>query len=92
MFKLCDIRRARKGKKLTIDTAGRAIGAHRSRISRIEDGTGKATLTELETLAVAYGFNICLLSSAEFGILQGINAVIEQNTPKTGKNRGKCGE
>jgi transcriptional regulator with XRE-family HTH domain len=92
MFKLCDIRRARKGKKLTIDTAGRAIGAHRSRISRIEDGTGKATLAELETLTVAYGFNICLLTDAECGILQGIKAVIEQNSPKMAKNKVECGE
>lgn len=92
MLKLCDIRRARKGKKLSIDTAGRVIGAHRSRISRIEDSTGKASLSELETLASAYGFNICLLTDAECGIFEGIKAVIEQNKPVLGKKRGKVGE
>jgi transcriptional regulator with XRE-family HTH domain len=92
MFKLCDIRRARKGKKLTIDTASKAIGAHRSRISRIEDGTGKATLAELETLATAYGFNILLVDAGEMRILQAFEAEKVNYRAKTAKNKGECSE
>jgi transcriptional regulator with XRE-family HTH domain len=85
MLKLSNIRAARKAAKKTLQDAGTAINAHKDRISRIEKGEGLAKITELEDLCRLYGFNICLLTDAEYAIMCGI-------VPFLAKNRGKEGE
>ena len=87
-----DLRAARRAAKLSQEEAGKLINVKRDTILSYEKGNSKPSIAVIEQLLRAYGFNICLLSSAEFGILQGIKAVIEQNTPKTAKNRAECGE
>lgn len=87
-----DLRAARRAAKLSQEEAGRLINVKRDTILSYEKGNSKPSIAVIEQLLRAYGFNICLLSHAELGILQGIKAVIEQNSPKMAKNKGECGE
>jgi hypothetical protein len=85
MFKLCDIRGARKSAKVSIEGAAKVIGANKNRIARIELDSGKAKLSELDALGTSYGFNICLLSDAEMEILRQLSVFCGKNEVKEGK-------
>lgn len=92
MLTLSDIRTARKRKKMTQGDAAKEINCQRERITAIETGISKATIGELETLAVAYGFNILLVDAGEMRILQAFEAEKVKYRQFLAENRGKCGE
>jgi len=85
MLKLSNIKEARRAVKKTLQDAGTAINAHKDRISRIEKGEGLVKIGELEDLCRLYGFNICLLTDAEYAIMCGIVPFLAKNREKEGE-------
>jgi DNA-binding XRE family transcriptional regulator len=79
MLPISKLKDARKGAKVTKREAAKVINRHQDTVTRIEDGD---ILPQLEDMARAYGFNICLLSPAECAILQGIELKIAENEQK----------
>ena len=92
MLQLHNISELRKSAKGGIRAAAKGLNISRQRISRVERSESKATIEELESICNAYGCDIYILTRQEAGILQGIKAVIEQNSPKMAKNKGECSE
>ena len=83
MLKLSNIKEARRAVKKTLQDAGTAINAHKDRISRIEKGEGLVKIGELEDLCRLYGFNICLLTDAEYAKMQRFMAFLAEIDAKT---------
>ena len=89
MLPLSKIKDARKGGNKSKTAIAEACGCHVDRITRLEAGQSIALLQDY---CNALDCDIYILTRAESGILQGIKAVIEQNSPKMAKNKGECGE
>ena len=59
------LKQARKKAKITQVEAAKIIHCHRARIVKIEAGTGKISLQELEQLTHAYGCKLLLIESKQ---------------------------
>lgn len=79
MLPISKLSEARRGAKVSKQGAAKVINKHKDSITRLEEGE---ILGQLEELARLYGFNICLLTDAEYGILQGIAPFLAKNGAK----------
>lgn len=80
------VKQAKKRKNKDEGAPIRVNGISRQRLSRIVKGESKASLSELEDIGRAYGFNICILSEQEYGILSAFVPFLAENGVKEGRN------
>lgn len=78
------IRQAKRRKNKDEGAPKGVNGISRQRLSRIVKDESKASLSELESIATAYSFNICLLSDAECEILRQLSLFCGKNGVKEG--------
>lgn len=92
MYHLCNIRQARKDKKLSLRTVSASINASRQRLSRYENGKGELNIDQLQDYCNALGLTVVVVDAGELRILQAFEAEKVNYRVKTGKNRAECGE
>lgn len=85
MLTSIDLKAARKAAKLTQEEAGKLIGVTRSTIGSYESGDSSPSIQGLIDLCSAYGFNICLLKTAEMDKIRQILAILWENEGKSGE-------
>jgi DNA-binding XRE family transcriptional regulator len=87
MLTSINLKAARIAAKLSQEDAAKALNVTRGTISSYENGKSKPSIETIQQLCRLYSFNICLLTDAEYGILQGIVPFLAKNGGKEGKKR-----
>ena len=73
MLPIHKLREARKGAKVGMEGAAKAIKAHRDTVKRLESGD---ILTNIDTLAELYGCRAVLLSEKEYELFGHFMAIL----------------